>query len=95
MGNYRPILDGFARQSLIKAPNIPDFHLMIGTAECLESLPVLIYANTYVPNEVVENMQKVSTLEENNMSVAEAIQNNVLEVNDLNYNVALLGIGGL
>lgn len=91
MNGYRGIINNFALNALIKPPNIPDFHLMVGSAETLAPLPLLVYENAKVPNEIVKNMNdmKSKTSEE----IAEAIADNNLEVNDLNWNIALLGSG--
>ena len=91
MNGYRGTIDRFALNTLIKAPNIPDYHLMVGSAETLAPLPLLVYENAKVPTEVVNNMNdlKSKTSEE----IAEAIASNNLEVNDLNWNLALLGSG--
>ena len=91
MSDYRQIINGFAFNQLSKLPNIPDFHLMVGSAECLESLPVLVYENATVPNEVVENMKKVNNM--TNEEIEQAINDNTLEVNDMNLNLATLGSG--
>lgn len=92
MGDYRQTIDRFALNALIKQPNIPDFHLMVGSAETLDGLPLLVYENANIPKAVVNSFQDMQgkTTEE----IAEAIANNTLEVNDLNWNVALIG-GGL
>ena len=88
---YRNVLNQFALNTLIKPPNIPDYHLMVGTAETLKSLPLLVYENAKVPSEVVEvmNMAKYQSSDD----IAEAIANNNLEINDLNWNLALIGSG--
>lgn len=87
---YRQNLDRFALQSVNKMPNIPDYHLMVGSAEDLGSLPLLIYKNASVPKEIAENIQTMQNL--NSDDIAEAIANNTLEVNDLNGNMAFLGV---
>lgn len=91
MNGYRGIINNFALNTLTKAPNIPDFHLMVGSAETLAPLPLLIYENAKVPSEVIQNMNimKSKTSEE----IADAIADNNLEVNDLNWNLALIGSG--
>lgn len=88
---YRQIIDRFALNQLIKLPDIPDFHLMIGSAEELDGLPLLVYENAKVPNEVAGNMAKASKY--TNEEIQEMIANNDLEVNDLNWNLALMGSG--
>ena len=88
---YRQIIDGFGLQSLIKQPNIPDFHLMVGSAENISPLPLVI-VNTYkIPKQVVNNMEELKDI--NSEDIANAIANNNLEVNDLNWNLALIGNG--
>lgn len=91
MNAYRGIINNIAKNTLIKAPNIPDFHIMVGSAETLAPLPLLVYEKATVPNELLQNMNKVQ--EKTSDEIAEAIANNNLEVNDLNWNVALIGSG--
>ena len=89
--SYRQVLNGIAMSQLAVSPNIPDFHLMVGSAECLEPLPILVYEHASVPNEVVENMKTVNNM--TNEQIEKAIENNQLEVNDMNWNLATLGSG--
>ena len=89
--SYMQVLNGIAMSQLAVSPNIPDFHLMVGSAECLEPLPILVYENASVPNEVVENMKTVNNM--TNEQIEKAIENNQLEVNDMNWNLATLGSG--
>ena len=89
--SYRQVLNDIAMSQLAVSPNIPDFHLMVGSAECLEPLPILVYENASVPNEVVENMKTVNNM--TNEQIEKAIENNQLEVNDMNWNLATLGSG--
>lgn len=89
---YRQIIDRFALNQLLKLPNIPDFHLMIGSAEQLDGLPLLVYENAAIPTEIAGNMQ--ITEEKTNEEIAAMIADGQLEVNDLNWNLATLG-GGL
>lgn len=88
---YRQILDSFALQQLYKMPNIPDFHLMVGSAEELAGLPLLVYENAKIPNEIAGNMAINNS--KTNEEIQTMIANNDLEVNDLNWNLALLGSG--
>lgn len=88
---YKGILNRFALNTLIKNPNIPDFHLMVGSAETLAPLPLLVYEKAKVPNEVVQIMKETSDTDSD--IIADAIANNTLEVNDLNWNIALIGSG--
>lgn len=91
MNGYRGIINGIALNTLIKNPNIPDFHLMVGSAETLAPLPLLVYENARVPAEVVQTMNMVS--DKSSEEIEQAIANNQLEVNDLNWNIALIGSG--
>lgn len=91
MGGYNAILNKFALNTLTKPPNIPDFHLMVGSAETLAPLPLLVYESAKVPSELVQNMHTIQS--KTSTEIADAIANNNLEVNDLNWNVALIGSG--
>lgn len=89
---YRQMLDRFALNSLIKLPEIPDFHLMVGSAEMLDGQPITIYEKSNLPATLVQGYTDI----QKNMSnddIAQAIANNTLEVNDLNWNVATIGAG--
>ena len=88
---YRQVIDKFGLQSLVKQPNIPDFHLMVGSAENIQPLPLVI-VNTYkIPQQVINNMEELKDVSSDD--IANAIANNQLEVNDLNWNLALIGNG--
>lgn len=88
---YRQIIDGFALQALNKTPNIPDYQLGVGSAETLDGLPVLVYEKSTLPKQIVSNMQAFKNMD--NADIQKAIADNELEVNDLNWNLALLGNG--
>ena len=92
--SYRKILNGIALGVLLKAPEIPDYHLMVGTAEHLDSVPLLIN-QTKIPTKVAENLEKVNTL--SNETIEQALAAGTLEINDFNGNTAILGsmIGGV
>ena len=91
MNGYRGVINRFALNTLTKSPNIPDFHLMVGNAETLAPLPLLVYEKAKVPSEIVQNMNNMKT--KTSEEISEAIADNNLEVNDLNWNIALLGSG--
>lgn len=91
MNIYRKALDHIALGVLHKLPNIPDYHLMIGTAERLNEIPLLIYKSTAVPSVLVNSMTELS--QQSSTDIALAIENNLLEVNDLSLNLALIGNG--
>lgn len=59
---YKSILNYIGLSQLLKPPDIPDYHLMVGSAECLESLPLAIYKD-YLPAQamaLVEPLQNMS-----------------------------------
>ena len=46
---YRPVADAQALKILLRNPDIPDPRLMVGYAEALTPLPVLIYQDVVPP----------------------------------------------
>ena len=88
---YKGLMNKLALQSIKTAPNIPDFHLMVGSAETHHSLPVLVYQNAKIPSDLVQNMHNIQAHSQEDVHVM--IANNQLEVNDLNWNLALIGNG--
>lgn len=94
MQNYRRIINGIAFNVLTKPVEMPDYHLMVGTAENLSDVPLKI-KQTKVPTKIVENLEKLETL--SNDSIENAIANNMLEINDFNGNTAILAgmVGGV
>lgn len=78
----------------LKNPDIPDYHLMVGTAECLEEVPLLI-SQAKVPEGVAKQLHTYDTM--SNDDVEQAIADNILEINDFNGNTAILAglIGGV
>ena len=91
MNIYRKTLDRIALKTLLKAPEIPDFHLMVGTAEKHKSLPLMIYEQTAIPAELVPSMVELS--QKSSVDIEKAIADNTLEVNDMNLNVLMIGNG--
>ena len=90
MATYRKILNAHALKHITKAPNIPDYHLMVGSADELSGLPTLVNTN-YVPDAV-----RVMTADVNKLTdeeIAQALESNRLEVNDFMENVASIGAG--
>ena len=90
---YRQTLDRIALAVLNRSPDIPAYHLMVGTAEDLAPLPVLI-PHHEVPKEVAQSLTKLNDLD--NDTVAKLVDEQSLEINDFNGNTALLAgmIGG-
>lgn len=91
---YQNTLNRIALNVLTKPPQIPDYHLMIGSAECLDGLPLLISLTQMVPKMISENMKKVSEM--NDTQLQYMLENNLLEINDYSGNNAVLAgmIGG-
>lgn len=90
MSEYRQMLNAFALNTITKAPNIPDYHLMVGSAEYLEGLPLMV-AKDYVPKQLAKTEAKISNLTDD--EIAKAIENNILEPNDFPSNLASIGNG--
>lgn len=88
--SYQQLLNGHALGALHKPPRIPDYHLMVGSAERLESLPLLVSTATY-SKDVAKMITKTQQLSEE--EVTEKLTNNLLEVNDFIENTALIGSG--
>lgn len=91
--NYRKVINGIAFNVLTKPVEIPDYHLMVGTAEDLSDVPLLV-KQTKIPSKVAQNLEKLDTL--SNEQIENAIANNSLEINDFNGNTSILAgmIGG-
>ena len=91
---YQNTLNKIALSVLTKPAQIPDYHLMIGSAECLDGLPLLINPTQMVPKMISDNMQKVSQMDETQLQ--QMLENNLLEINDYSGNNAVLAgmIGG-
>ena len=58
---YRGIIDNIGLNVRVKKPYIPDYHLMIGTAENLASVPLLLYNdfNTYIPKPLQKPIEQM------------------------------------
>ena len=93
MIDYRAVINGFAFGVLHKNPDIPDYHLMVGTAEDLSPQPVLIEQAT-IPKEVADQLHRYDGMTDEQTYYA--IANGILEVNDYNGNTTILAgkIGG-
>lgn len=61
MGDYRSIINRQALNVLTKIPDVPDFRLMVGNAEELHSLPILVFAD-YMPANTSAILPKTSEL---------------------------------
>lgn len=90
---YRSIIDGIALSQIQRVPDIPDYHLMIGSAEDLSPQPVTVYTNAKVPKEIVSGWEHLNKY--NNEDIQQAIADGNLEVNDLASGMHLMGLGGV
>lgn len=91
---YRRFLNCIAKKELVKKPEIPDFKLMVGEAENLTPLPLVIYKKG-IPKEVAPIVGNVAQL--SSEEIAKKLSENTLEVNDMCGNVATIGsaLGGV
>ena len=87
---YKQNINRQAYNVLNKLPEVPDYHLMIGNAEELNTVPVLV-TKTYVPKYAVKTQADISTATDD--EIAYMLENNIIEVNDLNANVMSIGEG--
>lgn len=85
---YRPYVNAHGLQQLLKNPDIPDMRLMIGSAEDLEPLPLLLYANLS-PVQAPAVMQTYDNLSIED--VQEKIGATSLTVDDFPGNTLYLG----
>ena len=84
---YMDMLNLHAFKQLNMRVEIPDNHLMIGSAESLSPQPVVI-SQARIPKDVADNLRHLEGLTEE--EVHDAINNNILEVNDFNGNTAIV-----
>ena len=88
--DYWEMLNRHALISLIKSPEIPDYHLMVGSAENLAPTSIGV-AQMTVPKEVAKNLSKFEDMTDEEK--IKAIADGTLEVNDFNGNIATIGDG--
>ena len=86
---YRQTLNAFAYKQVTKPVHIPDYHLMVGSAENLNPLPIIL-SKQYVPSEVAIKQAQLNKLSDE--EIEKALSTNALEVNDFNLNLITLGI---
>ena len=87
---YKQMLNRQAYNQFNKLPNVADYHLMIGDAEELAPMPTLVL-QSYVPKQIIQGQADISKLTDE--EIAFAIENNILEPNDFNSNIATIGEG--
>lgn len=90
---YRGILDNIGYNARVKKPEIPDMRLMIGTAENLASVPLILYNdfNMYIPTPLQKPIEQMKVEE-----VATKLDGTTFTVNDFVNNDFFLGnaVGG-
>ena len=86
---YRQTLNSFAFKQLSKPIQIPDYHLMVGSAEDLTPKDVVLYKN-YVNKDLVVKQAELTHLSDD--EIERAINENLLEVNDFNLNLLTIDI---
>lgn len=94
MEGLKQVYNAHGVKALLKNPNIPDFHLMVGTAEDLSPQHVLTVVNK-VPPEIAKNLKKFENYTDE--EIENLIANNQIEVNDLNGDISTIGnpLGGV
>lgn len=90
MNTYRQMLNMHANSRINKFINRPDRHLFIGDNENLSPVNNYTLDGMAISNEIYANMQSISQY--SNDEIADMIANNLLETNDINYNVALMNV---
>ena len=85
--DYMSMLNLHAFNQLTHLIDVPDHHLMIGSAEDLTP-QIAEISQAVIPKDVAENLRHLDGLTDE--EVNEAIQNNILEVNDFNGNTAIV-----
>lgn len=91
---YRGIINNIGNNQMKKVPEIPDFKLMVGTAEHLASMPVLVYSDyvNLIPEPLRKPLESMSHEE-----ATEKLTNGTVSPNDFVGDVFWLGdaIGGV
>ena len=90
---YRGILDNIGYHTRVKRPEIPDYHLMVGTAENLASVPLILYNDFYanIPEPLQKPLEQMKAED-----VAQKLDGTTFTVNDFVNNDFFLGdaVGG-
>lgn len=87
MFDYMAMLNRHALNQLNHKVEVPDNHLMIGSAESLAPQKVTIQ-QARIPKDVSDNLRKLEGL--TSEEVHDAINDGILEVNDFNGNTAIV-----
>lgn len=85
---YRNIINAQGLKALRKPVNVPDYHLMVGNAECLSPLPILVYQD-YMTAEVANILPKTSNMSSEDIQAD--LKSGKLSIEDFFQNVYPLG----
>lgn len=85
---YRSIINGIGLAQIKQSVDIPDYHLMVGTAECLDGLPLYIYGD-YMPIQTATVLPDVEKMTYED--VQQDLASGKLTINDFFQNVYPLG----
>lgn len=88
MKGYRNIIDRQALNIVSKSPQIPDNKLMVGNAESLHSLPILVFAD-YMPSQTSAILPNTADLSYE--EVQQQLASGQLTIDDFFANVYPLG----
>lgn len=85
---YRGIIDNIGLNVRMKKVDIPDYHLMVGTAENLSSVPLILYNdfNTPIPEPLQRPLEQLK-----NEDVRAKLSNEGFTVDDFVNNTFYLG----
>ena len=82
------IIRGHTRKQVLHLPDIPDALLMIGSAEQLDGIMLRI-PQTIIPKEVAKSVRTLTETVDNT-TLMQAISDNLIEIDDISTNVAIL-----
>lgn len=85
--NYGGVLKNIALQTIDKPVQVPDYHLMVGTAEDLASQPIVTYVD-FMPKNVYRNLPDPELSYED---VQQKLSAGQLTIDDFFQNVYPLG----
>ena len=88
MSSYRQMINGFGLLALGKPCQIPDYHLMIGTAEDLSSQPIMIFEDA-MPKQVASMLPDIRDMDYED--VQSDLASGKLTIDDFFTNVYPLG----
>lgn len=88
MLDYMAIIKGHTANAVLQSPDMPDFRLMIGEAEDLDTIQLRI-PQTTIPKSVAKSVKQLEETCDND-TLMDAINAGTLEVNDISTSIAML-----